>query len=317
MSITLIDSLTTSGEEMQKKWNILIIPNTSDEGYNITFTESAVKTGLIGLCLFLLAGSIFCAASMHAWKKGNRKQVIELKNELVQQGSELSSLKSEYATIILLEEKLRTIAGLKPRHPQLAEAAAGGQGGPETEEMNLYEPQDEAMRFLADLKQIPTDRLHQAFVDTKDSFAEILEAFEKEQDRLSNVPSINPVSHPDAWISSSFGYRRDPINGKRSFHDGLDIVAPRKTPVIAPAEGVVTFAGWREGLGRAIEIQHGYGYRTIYGHNDKVVVKKGDYVKRGDTIALLGSSGRSTGPHLHYEIRLADKLVNPYKYVIE
>ena len=96
-----------------------------------------------------------------------------------------------------------------------------------------------------------------------------------------------------------------------------DIVAPRKTPIIAPADGVVTFAGWREGLGRTIEIRHGYGYRTTYGHSEKLMVKKGERIERGDTIALLGSSGRSTGPHLHYEIRQNSKLTNPYRYVIE
>ena len=94
-------------------------------------------------------------------------------------------------------------------------------------------------------------------------------------------------------------------------------MAPRKTPVIAPAGGVVTYAGWREGLGRTVQIEHGYGYKTIYGHNSKLVVKKGDRVERGDVIAHVGSSGRSTGPHLHYEVHRNDKVVNPYKYVVQ
>lgn len=303
---------------MQKKWSVLVIPNTSDEGYNVTFTASAVRTGLIALCLALIAGSVFCAASLHAWKKSNLKQVKNLKDELAQQHSELASLKSEYASVVILEEKLRTLAGLKPRHTHVMQTAVGGQGGPDREEAVLYEPDEEArMRFLANLRNLSASSLKEGFADTKESFLEILEALQNEQQRLSSIPSINPVAHPDAWISSSFGYRKDPINGKRSFHDGVDIVAPRRTPVIAPAEGDVVSAGWRDGLGRAVEIRHGYGFTTIYGHSDKLMVKKGDHVKRGDVIALVGSSGRSTGPHLHYEVRLNGKRVNPYSYVIE
>ena len=164
---------------------------------------------------------------------------------------------------------------------------------------------------------MPADALFRAAIAVEDGFSEILEAFEKEQERLSSIPSINPVLSPDAWISSGYGYRRDPISGERRFHEGIDIVAPRKTPIIAPAGGVVTFSGWRDGIGRAIEIRHGFGYRTTYGHNQKLMVKKGYHVKRGDVLALLGSSGRSTGPHLHYEIQLNGKMVNPYRYVIE
>ncbi len=303
---------------MQKKWSILIIPNTSEEGLNLTITASTIRTAAIAVCLLIIAGSVFCAASVHAWKKSSSKRMNELQDKLVKQNSELTSLKDEYASIIFLEEKLRAIAGLKPRHAQLAEAATGGQGGPSGEESGWYDTDEEARtKFLADLSTVSAPVLRKNFIDTKDSFSEILEAFEKEQQRLLSIPSINPVACPDSWISSRFGYRKDPINGKRSFHEGLDIVAPRRTPVIAPAEGIVTFAGWHEGLGRAVIIRHGYGYETVYGHNDKLMVKKGDSVKRGDIVSLLGSSGRSTGPHLHYEVHLAGKLVNPYNYVIE
>ena len=170
--------------------------------------------------------------------------------------------------------------------------------------------------FLSRNNQLSTDELLREINAAHEGFSEILDAFEREQERLSSIPSINPVYSPEAWISSGYGYRKDPITGNRRFHDGIDIVAPRKTSVIAPADGEVTYAGWRDGLGRMIEIRHGYGYRTTYGHNEKLMVKKGASVKRGDPVALLGSSGRSTGPHLHYEIRINGKLTNPYKYLI-
>lgn len=303
---------------MQKKWNILIIPNTCHEGYNLTFSSKAVKTGMIVLCGLVLLGSVFCVASLQVWKKRNLQQVSGFKKQIEQQQGELASLKNEYAAIIVLEEKLRTIAGLKPRHTYLSENNDGGQGGPAAEETVAFDATDEFQaHFMEELQHVSASALRQGFIETKDSLCEIFLAFEKEQHRLANIPSINPVASPDAWISSGYGYRRDPMNGRRSFHEGLDIVAPRKTPVIAPAEGVVTFAGWHAGLGHAVMIRHGYGYQTAYGHNDKLMVKKGDRVVRGDVIALVGSTGRSTGPHVHYEVRLNNKLVNPYQFVFE
>jgi murein DD-endopeptidase MepM/ murein hydrolase activator NlpD len=168
---------------------------------------------------------------------------------------------------------------------------------------------------------VPANRsvqeLLEGSLELKDRFAEVLDVFERESARLSSIPSINPVSSQEAWVSSGFGYREDPISGSRRFHDGCDIVAPRGTPVIAPANGIVTFGGWRDGMGRMVEIEHGHGYTTTYGHNDKLLVKKGDLVNRGDLIAYVGSSGRSTGPHLHYEIRLNGRLVNPWKYLVQ
>ncbi len=303
---------------MEKKWSIMIIPNTSEQGYNISVTSNALKISIIAIFLFIIAGFASCVASLHSWKKSNIRHAENLKAELEARSTELGSLKKEFAGLIVLEEKLRAIAGLKPRQPKTDEVGTGGQGGPEFAEAILYENDEHPeVQLLTQVRDMSPEELLQAIADTRESFAEILDAFEREQRRLSSIPSINPVYSPDAWISSGFGYREDPFNGKRKFHDGTDIVAPRRTPIIAPADGLVTFSGWREGLGRCIEIRHGYGYRTTYGHNEKLNVKKGDNVKRGDVISYLGSSGRSTGPHLHYEIRMNGKLVNPYQYLIE
>ncbi len=303
---------------MEKKWSILIIPNTSEQGYNINVTATALKLCLVGFSLLLLTGFVSCFASVHAWKKGNAHRVEKLQDEVAARDKDLGVIKKELIKLISLEEKLRAIAGLKPRHPAISEISTGGRGGPESNDLAPHESTEHSPAvLLSRVSGMDPGGLLEAILATHDSFTEILETFEKEQQRLANVPSINPVLSPDAWISSGFGYRRDPINGTRRFHEGIDIVAPRKTPVIAPAEGVVVYSGWREGLGRTVEIRHGYGYHTTYGHNEKLIVKKGDRVERGDTIAFLGSSGRSTGPHLHYEVRLNDKLVNPYSYLID
>ena len=131
-------------------------------------------------------------------------------------------------------------------------------------------------------------------------------------DRLKlTIPSIKPVV---GWVSSNYGYRTSPITGAREFHQGIDIAANEGNNVFATADGVVAFAGERGGYGLFVKIDHGFGYETAYGHNSKINVKVGDEVKAGDVIALVGSTGRSTGAHVHYEVLIDGTSVNPASY---
>lgn len=122
-----------------------------------------------------------------------------------------------------------------------------------------------------------------------------------------------PLRH--GWISSWFGYRIDPFDGKREFHPGIDFAAKRGTPIHAVAAGVITWAGRRGGYGNMVEITHDTGLRTRYGHCEKILVHKGDIVKKGQVIALVGSTGRSTGPHVHFEVIKDGRKVNPKSYI--
>ena len=117
------------------------------------------------------------------------------------------------------------------------------------------------------------------------------------------------------WMSSPFGERVDPISGKKAWHEGMDFAGANGSDVVAVANGVVIFAGERSGYGKMIEISHGSDLRTRYGHHQEVLVHAGQSVKRGDVIGLMGSSGRSTGPHVHFEVLKSGKPVNPAKYV--
>lgn len=132
--------------------------------------------------------------------------------------------------------------------------------------------------------------------------------------KLLNAPSLWPVM---GRITSSFGERQDPFNGEGAFHAGIDIAAPFGTPVRAPADGVVLKAGLGNGYGREILIDHGNGIDTLYGHLSGFAVTTGERVRRGQVIGYLGDSGRSTGPHLHYEVRIHNAPVNPHKYLRE
>ena len=130
--------------------------------------------------------------------------------------------------------------------------------------------------------------------------------------RANSAPNLWPVEGP---VTGSFGERIDPFNGEGAFHSGIDISAALGQPVMAPADGVVTFADFMGGYGRAIIVDHGHGITTRYGHLSNFAVAPGQAVHRGDTIGYVGLSGRSTGPHLHYEVRINDTPVNPHKYL--
>jgi murein DD-endopeptidase MepM/ murein hydrolase activator NlpD len=130
--------------------------------------------------------------------------------------------------------------------------------------------------------------------------------------RANSAPNLWPVEGP---VTGSFGERIDPFNGEGAFHSGLDIGAVFGQAIIAPADGVVDFADFMGGYGRAIILDHGHGITTRYGHLKSFTVFPGQHVHRGDTIGYVGDSGRSTGPHLHYEVRINDIPVNPHKYL--
>ncbi len=146
------------------------------------------------------------------------------------------------------------------------------------------------------------------------SLAGLIEQLESKRDRLESSPSIWPAK---GWLTSRFGMRVSPFTGRPQFHAGLDIAGAPGTEVVAPAKGVVTFAGKRGPLGKALIIDHGHGVRTTYGHNQELLVSRGAQVERGQPIALLGSSGRSTGPHLHYVVEVEGKAKNPLDYIFD
>jgi murein DD-endopeptidase MepM/ murein hydrolase activator NlpD len=129
------------------------------------------------------------------------------------------------------------------------------------------------------------------------------------------MPSGSPVKN--GWVSSGYGKRADPFTGKKEFHKGVDLAGKEGSPVLSVGDGIVTWVGKRTGYGNLVEITHGNGYVTRYGHNKKLLVAVGDTVKKGQQIAVLGSTGRSTGPHVHYEVVHNGQQVNPSKYLTD
>ena len=142
----------------------------------------------------------------------------------------------------------------------------------------------------------------------------LIATLSQRQSLLDSVPTINPV---DGWIASGFGRRISPFTGKLARHEGLDVAAPIGTPIYAPADGVVVFAGKKPGFGNFIMIAHGYGIVTRYGHCNEILVNLGQRIDRGEKLGTVGMTGRTTGPHLHYEIVVNGKTVNPRRFILQ
>lgn len=146
------------------------------------------------------------------------------------------------------------------------------------------------------------------------SYEEIVEYARNQEIRLENIPAIQPVLNKDlSHMASGFGWRVDPVYGTRRFHEGMDFTAPTGTDVYATGNGRIVEAGWQQGYGNRIVIDHGFGYQTLYAHLHKIIKHSGT-VKRGDIIGLVGSTGKSTGPHLHYEVHYHGAVVDPRNF---
>jgi len=197
--------------------------------------------------------------------------------------------------------KLGVMAGVEQSLP---DASLGGVGGLSRSETTP--PSVDIASTLQNLDQT---------VGTLSEKSSRLEAYFKDQrEVLASTPSIWPLR---GYLSASFGNRPDPFTGVRDFHPGLDISVPRGTSVHAPADGVVVFCGTKQGYGNAMVIDHGFGVVTRYGHLEGFNVRPGQRVKRGDVIAFSGNTGRSTAPHLHYEVWVNDQARNPIEYIID
>lgn len=236
------------------------------------------------------------------------RELGELRAVNAQQAKEIEALAARAADVEerlnalnALDAQVREMLGLPPPQKAAGEEAVSlrSRGGP-ARSVSLRA----VAASLADSAA--------ALDPTAARLSELKEKVDQHQRRLAHRPAAWPVS---GRITSRFGLRRSPFGRGTEYHEGIDIAAPYGAPVRATADGRVTFAGWRAGYGRLVIIDHGYGYQTVYGHNSQITVHVGQSVKRGDVIAHVGSSGRSSGPHVHYEVVYQGKKRNPLDYL--
>lgn len=272
------------------------------------FRKLRVSHRVLGIASFLLGTSLvlslffsvqyFTSLSqsheLNLLKKENRE--LQLANE--QFSKSVEDLQTELRSVEERTRKLAIVAGINPQEMQ----TQGGVGGASSDSVIGNPYQDEIDRMSFRSRTLKTD-------------LGILESRLMERERLwSSTPSITPVR---GLLTDGFGGRHDPFTGRPANHGGVDISTNYGRAVIAPADGVVAKAEWASGYGKVVYLSHGYGYSSRYGHLSKIAVKPGQKVKRGDVIGYVGSTGRSTGPHLHYEVRVNGKTVNPLEYVLD
>jgi murein DD-endopeptidase MepM/ murein hydrolase activator NlpD len=224
----------------------------------------------------------------------------------------LAGFKQQMAKLKGFNHRLRVLANLeKPKE----NSEPFGVGGPEEAGGGPgIRLSSSARERLLQAMQRDLDRLS-VDGETEQAVQRQLAEFLKERRSiLACTPSIWPVK---GWVTSGFGYRNSPFTGKRQFHAGIDISTRTGTPIHAPADGVVSFSGRESGYGRMVVVNHGHGMMTRYGHLHKIKVKVGDKLERGTLIGTVGSSGRTTGPHLHYEVLLSGVPTNPRNYFLD
>ena len=169
-------------------------------------------------------------------------------------------------------------------------------------------------QLTADLA-LKVDLLEKGLYVQAKSYEDLVEMAKTQEVRMENIPAIQPVMNKDLTrVASGYGVRIDPVYHVRRMHTGMDFTAPTGTDVYATGNGSVSFVGWKQGYGNTVIVNHGFGYSTLYAHLYKSLVRVGQKVKRGDVIALVGNTGKSTGPHLHYEVRLQDKPIDPRNF---
>lgn len=219
----------------------------------------------------------------------------------------LGQMQAHVIRLDALGQRLTRIAGLDSSEFDFSEPPA--QGGPEEDSpLGLASESVALPDFISQL-----DDLSNQLKDREEQLSVMESLFINRNLEAKVLPAGRPITK--GWISSKFGIRTDPFTGKPGWHKGIDLAAKEGSDVIAVAAGVVTWAGKRYGYGNLVEINHGKGYVTRYGHSKEVLVKVGDTVEKGQVVATVGSTGRSTGPHVHFEVWLNGKTVDPMKYV--
>jgi len=244
-------------------------------------------------------------------KIANQKdEIVTQRRQIRKFADEINTLKSTLVDLNNFEKKIRIIANIeKPADND----SLFGVGGSIPEDLESQAPLTEKQNGLMREMHWQARQLNLSSINQQKGFEFLYNELVNQRNLLSSTPAIRPAK---GWISSGFGYRKSPFTDLREFHKGLDIANRKGTPIIATGDGTVTFTGSKGFLGKMVVINHGHGMVTRYGHLQKILTKRKQNVKRGDTIALMGNSGRGTGPHLHYEVLLNGIPVNPKKYIL-
>lgn len=264
---------------------------------------------------------IFTYASLH--QKASRARALsdaiasqenalgEQQQQISELAGRINTMRSQLFSLHEFEKKIRVIADIKGQPDNIN---LSGMGGVSPGDIGARAPNDESRNDLLREMHHQLRMLDSAAQAQEENFSSLLGCLEDKRQMLASTPAIWPVN--GGWVTSRFENRRSPFTGQLEFHQGLDIAAGTGTPVMASADGEVIFSGVQGALGNLIVIDHGRGVMTRYGHLHECAKKQGDRVKREEVLGAVGNSGQSTGPHLHYEVRVNSMPVNPDAYIL-
>jgi len=297
----------------KKYFTIVFIPHAGHETHTLKVSQGVVAVVLAALGLgvlgfFSFAGGYFGKVVDQTALATLKAENTVLKTRALATEQMVGALRQELQQLAEFENKIRVLSDLEPVGSTQRQAGVGG--GTKPDELAGFK--SDAAKPMQDASA-NVDQLLREVSFEKTSLAEVASVLEKKQEFLNHIPSIQPVG---GWIFSDYGWRRDPVTGGSEFHEGLDIAAQPGTPIAVTADGQVTYAGGKSGYGLVVEVDHGYGYLTRYAHCSFIEVNEGDKVRRGQIIALVGATGKVTGPHLHYEVHVAGQTVNPTDYIL-
>lgn len=324
------------------KWTVMMIPQGTGTTRNLSLSSLHIWLTVTSFCVLAFTSTFTLQLYRHS-----RTQVHELERTAFQlqtargpvhriegiSPDELTAIETRYReeyrqSIDSITSKLNRLYELESQIRQVHDLPAkvrssadyirdgvGGVGGPPSDLSEMMTSgRDELMRpsnWIYGLSEPSADLIIQEINLRAESLEELLVATAEKRERIASTPNILPTLDARRRITSRFGNRRDPFSRRIQFHSGLDISATPRSPVLATAKGTVVKSEYDGHLGNVIEIDHGYGFLTLYGHLEKRLVNVGDAVVRGDTIGLLGTTGRSTGYHVHYEVHKNGKNIDP------
>ena len=298
-------------ELKKKKLTFLLIPDSSGSPRQVSVSITLIYS-LLGALLLLIITTFFLSSHFFSYEVAQeeltrlRAENQQLAEKFEQMRWNLAEVEDRYTELVSREVRIRSLFDL-PEIP--AEERQLGVGGPEPAVLTEFS-ETEKDAFITELEVDHLLRLSQFELE---NYQKVENSLVDIKERLRHTPSIWPTT---GWVSRGYGMKYDPFTGYRQMHRGVDIANRPNTPVVATADGRIALISTGTELGKCIMLDHGFGYKARFGHLSQILVKNGQRVKRGEVIGLMGSTGYSTGPHLHYEVFRNGQFHNPADYIL-
>jgi murein DD-endopeptidase MepM/ murein hydrolase activator NlpD len=289
---------------------IIFVPHAKGRFRNLRVSDRVLKLGAVALGLVLVLAlsstfTFFVGLRSSSETSRLREENRRLRESAERSAASIDTLRKRIDAFEVKTRRLAILAGMS----DVRDLGRGGTGGP-VEGSNIG-----SSSFLGGGESSGSlGEMRAKSVDIGRRLELLDRRFRERQSLLAGTPTIAPVA---GIPTNGFGNRADPFEGGREFHQALDISAASGSTVVSPASGVVTKAGWENGYGKVVVISHGHGYTTLYGHLSSIETVEGARVERGQRIGRVGSTGRSTGPHLHYEVKVDGRNENPLAYILD